>query len=144
MSVKILKHPADFKIAIQSKSKLQLFKTAINYLSKFLAGKEISQIKKLHPLKTTKKFAVNSKNNNFQTTFLLINLLNKILTAAYIHQEIYLVKSFQQFTSCSVKVTCYRFPIKKFKRDVKAVTFYQSQLVKNKKGMWKINLVFDI
>jgi len=144
MTIKILKHTADFKITIQSKTKLQLFKEAINYLSKFLASKEISQIKKLHSLKTTKNFSVSSKNNNFQATFLLINLLNKILTAAYIHREIYLVKSFQQFTPNFVKVICYRFPIKKFKRDIKAVTFYQSQLVKNKKGFWKINLVFDI
>jgi SHS2 domain-containing protein len=142
MTVYHLKHTADIKVKIINKTKKEIFKEAIDFIASTLSFKTKSQIKNLNQYKI-QKFKISNPKNKIEDNILLINLLNKIIYFSQTKKEVYFFKTFEKFSQSEVIIHCYKVKTD-IKRDIKAVTYYDSKFIKNKKGKWELKLTFDV
>ena len=77
------------------------------------------------------------------STALLIDFLNEVLTRCHIRREIYPRAAFRSLTSTSVDAELEGHPVAGFGEDVKAVTYHEAD-VREQEGRWSTMLVFDI
>jgi len=77
-------------------------------------------------------------------TALLIDFLNETLNLMHTHYEIYTKITFQVLNKNHVTATLVGSKIKAFRRDIKAATYYNANLIKDKKNIWQCIIVFDI
>ena len=59
-------------------------------------------------------------------------------------QEIYNQVDFTRLTKNEVWAEIRGFKVKNFSEDIKAVTYHEAQIKRNKKGQWKTTIIFDI
>lgn len=135
MPFKVLSHTSELKVKIKANSLKNLFKEGINALAWLLEEKKL-------PPASTKIFTL--KRVNCDDTINLINLLNNILTTSHIKKRVYFFSSFLEFSSQKISIICKGYRVEKFKEDIKALTFHQSKIKKDKNNQWEINLIFDI
>jgi SHS2 domain-containing protein len=136
---KILEHPAELRLRIFGKTIEELFVNGVEAMSQVLASKT--------PKPGTKTKKTKIKIISLDLNTLLVDFLNEILGLSQINKKIYLVskikiKKLKNQTQLEGELS--PFPIKRFKEDIKAVTYYQVNIKKNPKGIWQTDLVFDI
>jgi SHS2 domain-containing protein len=134
---KLLPHTADARLYVTSPALKGLFSSAL---------KGMAEIIKEGACK--KGVSLNVKNNikveAFDATTLLIDFLSEILTKTYEQNTIYCSIKFYKLTETELKADILGKRAEKFDTDVKAVTYHEAQVSKNKRGQWESIIIFDI
>lgn len=77
-------------------------------------------------------------------TGLLIEFLNEALTLMHVHREGYTGVTFASLTDHQLRATLQGFPASVFAEDIKAVTYHEAQVVRDRGGSWSTTVIFDL
>lgn len=135
MTYKILEHTADVRMIVQADSLEKLFSEAVYGMMKIIEPKVDN--KKEGIQRTIALEAVDA-------TALLIDFLNEVLLATYIHKEVYNEVIFKSLSERSLEAKLSGFIAKSLGEDIKAVTYHEAEVKKKKDGIWETMLIFDI
>lgn len=134
MSYKFLEHTADLRLQVEAATYSGLLQEAVAGLFTYL---------KPTPAKTNKvqrRLMLSAPDK----TALLIDFLNQVLFLAQSHKEMYDTIEFEICEERQIKCSLLGYPVKKFGRDIKAVTHHEAQVEYRPLLGWRAQLVFDI
>lgn len=130
----ILTHTGDVKIKVYGSAKEELFKNALEGMSSISKSKLKSEMPK------SRKFEVRASDVNA----LLVDFLNEVNYLRQVNKEMYTEVEFKKFSDNEAEGVVRGFEVCEFGEDIKAVTFHELDIRKNKEGMWETNIVFDV
>ena len=134
MTYEILEHKGDFKIRDLGKTKQELFLNA-------LLGMEAG----LRPeIRSTKSEIRNIKVTSLDINALLVDFLSEVLYSVQINKEIYNEIKFTKFTDTELAAELSGQKVESFGEDIKAVTYHGLEILRNKDGLWQVEVLFDI
>ncbi len=133
----IISHTADVGLKIEADSPEKLFIIALKGMNKILCRDYEKKINK-HALLWQVSIPA------YDMTSLLISFLSEVLTLSHIHKAIFHTVEFLEFGENYLNVRLFGAKVKNFTKDVKAVTYHEAEVKKNKKGKWETILIFDI
>lgn len=143
-SHKILAHTADIRLNAEGSSLEELFTAALEGMAELIRGPEAvgDDINSAAAGKsgTKKEIKVSSANE----TLLLIDFLSGVLTMTQIEKIVFMSVKFRELTGKTVKAEVSGVKVKNFKEDIKAVTYHEAEIKKNKRGNLETMIVFDI
>lgn len=134
---KKLEHPADIKILVKADNLKDLFKGSA------LALKEILFLKDLKNKEKKEKVEKEIWINSLDSTSLLIDFLNQILTFSDIENAVFDEIEIKKLTETEIFATIKGGKIEKFDQEIKAVTYHQSE-IKKINGFYQTIIIFDI
>jgi len=135
-SFQILPHTADIRLRVEADSLKELFLAALEAMNQIL--------KKDFSLPSAPTVQETISLSALDTTSLLIDFLSRLLTLSYANQTIFSQAEFSQLKPTSLRANLWGTKVEKFTEDIKAVTYYEANVVKNKKGNFETLIVFDI
>ncbi len=133
----IIEHTADVRLKIKASSYEELFEAGLEGMSQILKNRLCKKYIEF-PLKL--ELAVSSAD----VTSLLIDFLSDVLTLSHIHNAIFCKVVFQRLTPTSLKTFIHGRKIKAFDEDIKAVSYHEAEITKDKEDYFKTNIIFDI
>lgn len=133
---KVLSHQADIKFEIFGRDLEELFQNGAAALNSILWQRPL---KKIAPRGYEKIEVAGGEINT-----LLVNFLNAILTQSEINRKIYWRIKFLKFSETNLIAQIFGTPVERFNREVKAVTYHNVQITKNKRRLWRTELIFDV
>ena len=77
-------------------------------------------------------------------TTLLINFLSDVLSSSFIEKVVYCNIEIVEFKAYQMIVKLSGTRINNFDEEIKAVTYHEANVIKNKKGLWETCIIFDI
>ncbi|HBS48362.1 TPA: hypothetical protein DEO28_00425 [Candidatus Dependentiae bacterium] len=131
-------HTADVRLVLQADTLQELFLVAIEGMNNF--------IKKDFQILKEKDFSIkqNIEISSIDSTSLLIDFLNEILTLMQINTAIFSKIDFLFLAETRLEATIYGFKTNFFDQDIKAVTYHEAQIIKDKNGLLNVTIIFDI
>lgn len=142
MPYQIIEHMADFKISVSGKTPEYLFSEAMAAMMFVL---------KNNPPKSADWRIRRIKINSPDLSALLVDFLSEVLSLAQINKEIYTLPAngygkvnFKKFSQNYLEAELEGIGVDSFDEDIKAVTYHEADVKRDKDGFWKTNLVFDI
>jgi SHS2 domain-containing protein len=137
MPYKFIEHTADIRMKVWGNDLKDLFKDGMMGVIDFLAGKNpktYGEVKRIINI------------SSVDTTSLLIDFLNEVLTNAQIYKEVYKDLIFNNFSEENnfLEVELRGGVVDKFNKDIKAITYHEANIIKNDKGEFETIIVFDI
>ena len=133
--LKILEHPADIKLKIIASSKKELFKGALKGMASIINGQECLKEEVIE-----KKIEILSLDEET----LLVDFLNEVLAQTDIYNSVFSGIEIEEFTNQKIKGKIKGHKIERFKEEIKGVTYHGLDIIKNKKGLWEVTILFDI
>ena len=135
MPYTILEHTADVRMHVEAESLEGLFRDALLGMMAIIkpnpeAGRE--------PI--TRTFSLSAVD----LTALLVDFLNESLFQSHTNKEVYTSVTFPKFRKTSLAAELTGVSVDEFDEDIKAATYHEADVKKNKDGKWETNLVFDI
>ena len=135
MTFKVLDHTADMKIRFSGITLEELFKQG---------GQGVMGIVKKRAGDKTPAVTRNIKLIASDITALLVDFLNELLTLSHINKEVYRQLNIIKINDNSLRAEVKGMPVEKFDEDIKAATYHEASVKKNKKGEWEAVVVFDV
>ena len=135
MPYQILGHTADVRLRVEAETLEELFRDAL--LGMMAIVRPDYKKGKQH---TTRIIALDAPD----LTALLVDFLNEVLFQSHVNKEIYTDVTFAKFDEKSLEAKLEGIPVDEFDEDIKAVTYHEADVKKNKEGQWEITLIFDI
>jgi SHS2 domain-containing protein len=135
MSYKIVEHTADLRMQASGKKPEELFSSALQGAMAFL-----------NPKIPEKSAAVRHliKIESPDKTALLVDFLNEALSLSRINKESYDSVIFKKMDESSLEAEISGRKAESFGEDIKAATYHEADMKKNRKGEWETMLIFDI
>lgn len=134
---KIIPHTADIRLKVEGSTLKELFWAACEGMTKILKG---DGEKKINKTVLTEEIIINSP----YITALLIDFLSELLTKSFLNNAVFDKVEFRELTDTSLKAKIIGTKVEKFAKDIKAVTYHEANVIKNKKGNFETMIVFDI
>ncbi len=135
MSFEILPHTADVRVKVVGQSLEELFLESLKGMNVLMHGHKA-------PAKTILKESL--KLTSLNSTMLLIYFLSEVLTLSHIHHAIFSKVEFKKLSDTTLEAKVFGAKTKKIEKDIKAVSYHEAQIQKNKDGFYETTLVFDI
>ncbi len=133
--IKNLNHPADIKILIKGDSIKNLFIGSAIALAEILATEENIQKDQI----VEKEVSLQS----IDISSLLIDFLSQILAFSDIENAVFKEIEIIKLTENEIFAKIKGYRVKKFDKEIKAVTYYQS-LIKKQGNLYTATILFDI
>lgn len=137
MSINYHTHTADVMMLIEAKTLQDLFTEGVIGMSNIL--KESFCIK---PQKIDKKIII--RVLALDCTNLLIDFLSEVLTNSYVENLVFCRFEILEFLENKIVAELSGTHIESFDEEIKAVTYHEANVIKNKKGLWETSIIFDI
>lgn len=131
----ILEHPADIKLKITADSLEELFEGALKGMADILAFKE-----DLTKERITKKIQVSSVD----TSSLLVDFLSEVLALTDIEDSVFNDLKIIHLKEREIEAEISGSKVKKFKEEIKAVTYHKAEVKKNNQNQFEAEILFDI
>jgi len=134
---KILPHTADVRLLLTADNLPDLFKAGLegmNYIKKNSFSEKDSLM----------KFREVIEVSSVDASMLLVDFLSEILTLSHQHKAIYHEVDFTKFEENSLSAGLIGDMVDGFDEDIKAVTYNETQIKKNKNNKYETIIVFDI
>lgn len=131
----ILPHTADLRIKAFGATKKELFKNSLIGMSSFIKKSIINRNPEIE-----KEIKIQSTDINN----LLIDFLSEVLTLSDINQEVYFDVKFNKFSDTELEAKIFGVRVDEFDEDIKAVTYHEINIKKNKDGLLEATVVYDI
>lgn len=135
MPYKIKEHIADIRIAVGGRNLEQLFTDALLGMMYIMKPSQ-----KFTPEKAERDIALES----LDTTALLVDFLNEVLSLASANKEFYTHVIFYKIQPTSLRARLFGISAESFHRDIKTVTYHEAEVKQAKDGAWETTLIFDI
>ena len=132
-----LPHTADIRLQIEAGTLEELFLAGLKGLGSQLKEGLCDQETKFSMQETI-------QTNSIDTSALLVDFLNDVLTKSYAEQAVFCRAEFSELTDTSVQATVYGQQVDDVDEDIKAVTYHEADVCQNDAGNWQTNLIFDI
>jgi len=135
MSYIILEHTADLKIKFKGATLAELFEEAGRAVMRIVnksAGHK--------PTKVMREIEIMAQDS----TALLIDWLNELLSLSHINKEVYTDIKIVKLDDNSLQAEIKGVRVERFNKDIKAATYHEAEVKKNEKGGWETIIVFDI
>ena len=136
-SYEIIPHVADVRLQAKGASLDQLFENALEGMNRILC-KDYDRFLNKHLF--AKEIAITA----YDTTSLLIDFLSEVLTLSHIHHAIFCKIEFKKLSDTTLEAKIFGTKTKEIEKDIKAVSYHEAQIKKNKKSFYETTLVFDI
>jgi SHS2 domain-containing protein len=135
-SIRILSHTADIRLLIKSNSRHELFHAGILGLAKIIAP---SVSKKNYTV--SKKIRVESQD----LTTLFIDMLNEVLSLSHVNKCVFdEIITLEIYDERVLEAELSGFMVKKFIKDVKAVTYHEAEIRQSGIGILQTVVILDI
>jgi len=130
----ILEHKADLKIRAFGKTKEELFLNAL------LGMEESMKVEVRRPEeKRKRKIKIESPD----LPALLVDFLSEILYLIQVNKEIYNDIKFKKFLDTQLEAELSGQKVERFGEDIKAVTYHDLKVKRQKDGTWEATVLFD-
>jgi SHS2 domain-containing protein len=136
-SYKILPHTADVRLLLTSDNLPDLFKAGLDGMNHIIKN-DFSDKDSLM------QFREVIQVESVDSSMLLVDFLSEILTLSHQHKAIYHEAEFTRFEENSLAANLKGDMVDGFDEDIKAVTYNETQISKNKKEQYETIIVFDI
>ena len=137
MKIKYLPHTADIRMSIEGETLQNLFKAGVKGMANLL---------KENTCELTHKF--NSKTRiktcSLDYTNLLIDFLSDVLTYTYTNKTIYCKINILSLEKYKIVADVFGVETNDFDEEIKAVTYHEAEVIKNKNNLWETCIIFDI
>jgi len=137
MKIQYLPHTADIRMKIKGSTLKELFVAGMigmgNILKEGFCNKNT-------PIDSKSKIEIHALDR----TCMLIDFLSEILSHSYAEKSIYCKVEFQEFTSNKIKAILFGTHTNKLDEEIKAVTYHEAQVHRNRNNQWETLVVFDI
>lgn len=130
-------HTADVRMKILGGTLEDLFRAGVLGLAEFLKQGFCGN-------KSEKREKVFLSVSSPDKTALLIDFLSEILTTSHTRRAVFYGVEFEELTETKIEAIIFGAGVEKFNDDVKAITYHEADVKKNKKGEWETVVVFDI
>lgn len=137
MIYEYLPHTADLALKVEGVTLKELFVNSLRGMNNILKEGFCDDIKRFDSQMTIE---VVSESR----TELLINFLSEVLALANVQKSIYCGVYFPYFSEKRVVAQLYGSWFCCFDEDIKAITYHEAHIHKNKKGKLETTLIFDI
>ena len=137
---KIIEHTADLRLQVFGHNYEELFQNAVLGLNSILINEVLKKTYYKKPPAGFEKIKVEGLDINA----LLVNFLNEILTQAQINKKIYTRIKFLRFGEKLLEAQIFGVLVDGFDKDIKAVTYHQVEIKKNKRNIFEATLTLDI
>jgi len=135
MPYQILGHTADVRLHVEAETLTGLFRDALRGMMEIVKSDQKTNVQR-----TTRTIALEASNE----TALLVDFLNEVLFQSHTNKEIYTSITFTKFQEKSLEAELQSASVDEFDEDIKAVTYHEADVKKNKEGKWETVLIFDI
>ncbi|MBU1159662.1 archease [Patescibacteria group bacterium] len=135
-SYKILPHTADVRLRVTGETLKDLFEQAVLGMARILSKTKFN----LKSQNLNLKIKVDANN----PTVLLIDFLSEVLTASCEEKAIFTKVNFLKISETEVETEIFGTKVDSFDEDIKAVTYHEAKIIKNKKGDLETTILFDI
>jgi len=136
-SFKILPHTADVRLLLTADNLPDLFKAGLegmNYIIKNNFSEKDSLM----------KFREVIEVSSVDVSMMVVDFLSEILTLSHQHKAIYHEAEFTKFEENRLSAGLIGDMVDGFDEDIKAVTYNETQIMKNKSNEYETIIVFDI
>lgn len=141
-SFELLSHTADLRLKASGDSLEELFHAALQGMAKIIKDDFCqnygSQIKNYE--KVEKKISISATDR----TTLLIDFLSEVLTVSQTEKVVFCDVNFEKLTEMELAAKVKGTKVDEFDEDIKAVTYHEAEVKKNKNGQWETIIILDI
>lgn len=137
MSISYHSHTADVRMLIKANSLEDLFAEGVKGMGNILKDSFCTE-----PHKFDKKISIEVQASD--RTNLLIDFLSDVLSNSCIEKVICCHLEIIDFSENRIKAELFCSNIDQFDEEIKAVTYHEANIIKNKKGDWETSIIFDI
>ena len=126
---------SDVRLKVSSDSLEGLFYSAVEGMNKIIisdAGVSKSSIDELIDI------------SSIDSSMLLIDFLSDVLTLSHKNKCIYEIEKINEISENKIKAVLKKINVKEFAEDIKAVTYTEAEIIKNREGIFETIIVFDI
>jgi SHS2 domain-containing protein len=131
----ILDHPADIKLKIEADTLEDLFKGSAIALSEILVQEEDIDYR----IKIEEKISLSSYDLNA----LLVDFLGEILAISDIKNAVFKEIFIEKLLDNEISAIIKGYPVKRFNKEIKAVTYHQLE-IKKVDDLYQAIILFDI
>jgi SHS2 domain-containing protein len=131
----ILDHPADIKLKIEADTLEDLFKGSAIALSEILVQEEDIDYR----IKIEEKISLSSYDLNA----LLVDFLSEILAISDIKNAVFKEIFIEKLLDNEISAIIKGYPVKRFNKEIKAVTYHQLE-IKKVDDLYQAIILFDI
>ncbi len=129
-----LKHTSDIKILVKGETLENLFSNALRAMAKILVQGRLAG----------RQCQAYIKVNSSEETSLLIDFLSEVLFLSAKRGAVFDKVEFRYLDSCQLRAVVLGYKVDGFDKDIKAVTYHEAQIKRNKKGKLETVVVFDL
>ncbi|MBI4041184.1 MAG: archease [Deltaproteobacteria bacterium] len=133
-----LPHMADVKLKVTASDFLELLRGALEGMNA-LIKKDACKTNE-SPREVIKKINLPAQ----EKSLMLIDFLNEVLTLSQIHHAIFCRPQFKTLKNRTLTIQIWGKKVSGFDEDIKAVTYHDLNIIKNKQGLLETLVVFDI
>jgi len=131
----IIEHAADIKLKITASTKEGLFRGSLEGMAWIMVEDEDIEKESIE-----KRIEISALEENI----LLVDFLSEVLAQSDIYNSVFPEIEIEEFTEQKIIGKIKGKRIKRFKEEIKAVTYHGANICKNKQGFWEITILFDI
>lgn len=137
MRYRILSHTADLRLKVYGKDLEELFQNSVIGLSEIIFEGAEKMIKRVRGFEKIKVKASDPET-------LLVGFLSDVLTMVHTNQKVYVRAKILKISPVLVEAQVSGFSVPGFQKDVKAVSYHDVEVKRNKKGTLETTLTLDI
>ncbi|WP_165389830.1 archease [Cecembia calidifontis] len=136
-SLEYLSHTADVRMKIQESSEEELFRIGVEEIGRILKAEVFENPPQANEM-------VEISLVSLDMTTLLVEFLNEVLLHSHTRKSVFFDVQFQHIGEKEVRAKILGKRVEAFDEDIKAVTYHEAQVEKNKSGMLETLIVLDI
>lgn len=133
MPYKIQEHIADIRIAVGGRNLEHLFTDALLGMMYIMKPAQ-----KFAPEKVEREISFES----IDTTTLLVDFLNKVLSLASANKEFYTHIIFYKIQPTSLRAKLFGISAESFHINIRALTYHEAEVRQTENGAWETTIVF--
>jgi len=137
MTIKYLPHTADIRMFIEGETLQELFKAGVKGMANIL-NENICD----HSYRFNSKTRI--KTNSSDYTNLLIDFLSEVLTHTYTNKTIYCKINVLSLEKYNIVADVLGVETNDLDEEIKAVTYHEAEVIRNKNNLWETCVIFDI
>jgi len=132
-----LAHTADIRLKIEAVTLDDLFRAGLVSMGNIMKENLCRE-------KGSFRISRNIEVSAPDTTVLFIDFLSEVLTISHAGKIIFCKLKIEHLDEWNIRAFVYGRKIDSFDEDIKAVTYHEAEVYRNKNNRWQTNLIFDI
>lgn len=137
MKIKYLPHTADIRMFIEAATMPELFLAGLKGMSNILKEGVCDERNSFNSRVTIRTISGDHTN-------LLVDFLSDVLTQTYANKVVYCKMKVMHYNEYEIVANLFGYPTDNFDEEIKAVTYHEADVKKNKDNHWETMIIFDI